>query len=121
MQRFTELNVWQRSHELVLEIYRLTERFPDYERYGVTSQLRRAAVSVPCNIAEGSKRQHPKDYARFLNIAEASLAEAEYLLILSKDLGYVDRESEETVRREAEEISRMLNSLREKVEASIPR
>ena len=74
MQRFTELTVWQRSHELALEIYRLTERFPKDERFGVTSQLRRAAVSTASNIAEGSKRQHRRDYARFLNIAEASLA-----------------------------------------------
>jgi len=119
MQRFTDLKVWQRSHQLVLEVYRLSHRFPDDERFGVTSQLRRAAVSVPCNIAEGSKRQYPKDYARFLNIAEASLAEAEYLLILCQDLGYITPESGDPLRREIDEILRMLNSLREKVESSV--
>jgi four helix bundle protein len=118
MQRFTDLQVWHRSHELVLEGYQLSHRFPDDERHGVTSQLRRAAVSVPCNIAEGSKRQHPKDYARFLNIAEASLSETEYLLILSQDLGYVPPESGEPLRREIDEILRMLNALRESVESA---
>ena len=120
MQHFTELRVWRRSHQLVLEVYRSSHRFPDDERFGVTSQLRRAVVSVPSNIAEGSKRQYPKDYARFLNIAEASLSETEYLVILCQDLGYVAPESAEQFRREVDEISRMLNSLRQRVEASIP-
>jgi len=118
MQRFTNLKVWQRSHALVREIYRHSATFPNEERFGVTSQLRRAAVSVPCNIAEGSKRRQPKDYARFLNIAEASLAETEYLLILSRDLSYIDAQATGCLRREIEEISRMPNALREKVEAS---
>ncbi len=77
MQRFTELRVWQRSHALVLNVYRLTESFPQQERYGLTAQLRRAALSVPTNIAEGSKRLTSLEYARFLNIAEGSLAETE--------------------------------------------
>jgi four helix bundle protein len=83
VQRFTDLKVWQRSHALTLEIYRFTATFPTDERFGLISQLRRAAVSVPTNIAEGSKRQSNPDYARFLNIAEGSLAETEYLLLLS--------------------------------------
>jgi four helix bundle protein len=69
MQRFTDLRVWQRSHKLVLEIYRLTRRFPPNEMYGLTSQLRRAAASVPTNLAEGSKWQSNLEYARFVNIA----------------------------------------------------
>ena len=120
MQGFTELKVWQRSHELALEVYRLSGEFPAEERFGVTSQLRRAPVSTASNVAEGSKRKHPKDYARFLNIAEASLAEAEYLLILAKDLGYIDQQAAESLRCEADEISRMLNALRERVETSSP-
>ena len=75
MQRFTELKVWQRSHEVTLEVYRVTACFPSAERFGLISQLRRAAASVPTNIAEGSKRQSNQEYARFLNIAEASLVE----------------------------------------------
>jgi len=89
MQRFTELKVWRRSHELTLEVYRVTAAFPSAERYGLVSQLRRAAASIFTNIAEGSKRQGNQEYARFLNIAEASLAETEYLLMLSRDLGFV--------------------------------
>src|ERR1035437_7903168 len=88
MQRFTELKGWQRSHALVLQVYSLTKTFPPDERYGLTAQLRRAVLSVPTNIAEGSKRQTNADYARFLNIAEGSLAETEYLLMVSRDLHY---------------------------------
>jgi len=87
MQRFTELRVWQRSQAFAVQIYRVTRSFPSEERFGLTSQLRRAAVSVPTNIAEGSKRRSRQDYARFLNLAEGSLAEVECLLMLSRDLG----------------------------------
>ena len=116
-QRFNDLKVWQRSHALVLEVYRRTASFPDGERFGLISQLRRAAVSVPTNIAEGSKRQRSQDYARFLNIAEGSLAEVEYLLLLSRDLDYLTPEVNQTLQGEAEEIARMLHALRVKVEA----
>jgi four helix bundle protein len=116
MQRYTELKVWQRSHALALEVYRRTEGFPDNERFGLTAQLRRAAVSVPANIAEGSRRQGAQDYARFLNIAEGSLAETGYLLLLSRDLGYLDSQLAESLAAEVEEIGRMLYALRTKVE-----
>lgn len=116
MQRFTELKVWQKGHALVLTVYRLTASFPADERFGLTSQLRRAAVSVPSNIAEGSKRVGNQDYARFLNIAEASLAEAEYLLILARDLGYVDESTAAPICAEADEVARMFHGLRTKVE-----
>lgn len=116
MQRFTELKVWQRSHGLVLEVYRLTSTFPETERFGLTSQLRRSAASVPANIAEGSKRQHPHDFARFLNLAEGSLAETEYHLILARDLGYAPPNEAKRLLQEATEIARMLFSLRAKVE-----
>jgi len=115
MQRFTDLKVWQRSHALALEIYRATAAFPAQERFGLTSQLRRAAVSVPANIAEGSKRDSRTDYARFLNIAEGSLAEAECLLLLARDLAYLPTDACEPLTREAEEIARMLHALRAKV------
>ena len=116
MQRFQDLKVWQRSHELVLELYRLTKAFPDAERFGLVSQLRRAAASVPTNVAEGSKRQHPQDFSRFLNIAEGSLAETTYLLMLGRDLGYLETDVARPLLAEAEEISRMLFVLRTKVE-----
>lgn len=116
MQRFTDLKVWQRSHQLVLEIYKLTAGLPAAEQYGLTSQLRRAAASVPTNIAEGSRRQHAQDYARFLNIGEGSLAEVEYLLMLARDLGYMPADAVARPLEEANEIFRMLNALRRKVE-----
>ena len=115
MQRFTDLAVWKRSHSLVKVVYRLTAAFPADERYGLTSQLRRAAASVPTNIAEGSKRASAPDYARFLNISEGSLAETQYLLILSADLGLIPIEDSLHLQEEAEAIARMLFSLRQRV------
>ena len=86
------------------------------KRFGMTSQLRRAAVSVPANIAEGSKRRTNQDFARFLNISEGSISEADYLLLCSKDLGYVPESVLKPIAREIDEISRMLYRLRTKVE-----
>jgi four helix bundle protein len=115
MQRFTDLKVWQRSHLLTLEVYRITAAFPSAERFGLTAQLRRAAASVPTNIAEGSKRQSNQEYSRFLNIAEGSLVETEYLLMLSRDLGYSALTSSALLLNEVGEIARMLSGLRKKV------
>jgi four helix bundle protein len=97
----------------------LTKSFPGDERFGLTSQLRRAAVSIPTNIAEGSKRRHNLDFARFLNIAEGSLAETEYLLLLSKDLGHSGSRAEPLI-EDCADIARMLHTLRVKVEAASP-
>jgi four helix bundle protein len=118
MQRFTELKVWQRGHCLVLATYRLTVGFPLSERHGLLSQLRRAAASVPTNIAEGSKRVGRQDYASFLNIAEGSLSETEYLLMLSRDLGYITQYQAAAVFREISELARLLHGLRQKVDSS---
>lgn len=118
MQRFTDLNVWQRGHALVLSIYRMSVGFPQNDRYGLTSQLRRATLSVPTNIAEGSKRLTPVKYARFLNIAEASLAETEYLIMVSRDLGYITPVQATKTFDEISELPRMLQGLRKKVEAT---
>jgi four helix bundle protein len=112
VQRFVDLKVWRRSHAFVLAVYRLSARFPADERFGIQSQLRRAATSVPANIAEGSKREAQLEYAHFLNIAEGSLAEAEYLLVLSRDLGYADQTLADELRVEADTIGRMLSVLR---------
>ena len=116
MQRFTQLKVWQRSHEFALNVYRGTVPFPKHEAFGVTSQLRRAAVSVPANIAEGSKRRSGKDYARCLNIAEGSAAETEYLLLLSRELGYIESVTANELIDEVREIASMLSRLRVRVE-----
>jgi len=118
MQRFTDLKVWQRGHSLALAVYRLSLGFPVTERYGLLSQLRRAAVSIPTNIAEGSKRTGRQDYARFLNIAEGSLSETEYLLMLSRDLGYIPAPQAYVVLKDVSELARMLHGLRESVESS---
>jgi len=115
MQHFRNLKVWARAHELVLNIYRLTASFPVSERYGLTSQLRRSAASVPTNIAEGSKREGQQDFSRFLNIAEGSLSETEYLLLLSADLGYLPVACAEDLQKEVSEIARMLHSLRVRI------
>ena len=121
MQRFTKLLVWQRSHQLAPDIYQQTRAFPSEERFGLTSQMRRAAVSVASNIAEGAKRRSNADYARLLNIAEGSLAETESLLRLAKDLRFGRSEALHTLIAEADEISRMVYALRASVEADAER
>ena len=103
---------------MVLESYRITAGFPQDERFGVTSQLRRAATSIPTNIAEGSRRQGQQEYSRFLNIAQGSAAEVEYLLILSRDLGYISPAAFERLVADLDEVARMLHGLRSKVEGS---
>jgi four helix bundle protein len=116
MQRFTELKVWLRSHALVLRVYQLTKALPADEKYGLISQLRRAAVSVPTNIAEGSKREGSQEFARFLNIAEGSLVESEYLIMRSRDLNYLLPPSVAPILAEIKEIAAMLHFLKVKVE-----
>ena len=112
---FRDLVVWQRSHQFVLSVYRMTATFPEQERFGLISQLRRAAVSIAANIAEGFKRRGRGDKVRFLNIAQASLEECRYYLILTEDLGYGATESamsllEETSRCLESYVRRILNS-----------
>jgi len=90
MEKFRNLKVWQKSHSLVFNIYRLTELFPDDERFGLISQMRRAAVSVAANIAESSKRRTNKDQRHFCSMSAGSLEEVKYYLILSYGLKYID-------------------------------
>jgi four helix bundle protein len=116
MQHFNKLQVWQRSHKLVLALYRTSRSFPSDERFGLISQLRRAALSVPTNIAEGSRKAAPKDYARFLNIAEGSLGETEYLVLLSRDLNYLPVDSAASLLVEIKELASMLHSLRKTIQ-----
>ncbi len=116
MQDYRELQVWQRSHKLVLALYRATQSFPSAERYGLVSQLRRAALSVPTNIAEGCRRAAAREYAQFLNIAVGSLSETEYLLLVSRDLGYIPAQLANRYLAESTEVLRMPHSLRNKVQ-----
>jgi four helix bundle protein len=102
---FEELLVWQKAHAYVLDIYKMTENFPRSELFGLTSQMRRAAVSVPANIAEGFKKRGPRDKVRVLNIGQGSLDESLYYLILSNDLHYADAL---ILRPRLDEISKML-------------
>ncbi len=89
---FRKLLVWQRAHELVLSIYKMTEKFPKSEVFALTSQVRRAVVSIPANIAEGQGAGTKPQFARYLDIAKGSLSEVEYYLVLAKDLKYIDPE-----------------------------
>ena len=104
---FQDLLVWRKAHELVLAIYSFTARFPKQETYGLALQMRRAAISVPANIAEGFRRRGKADKARHMNMAEGSLEESRYYLILSQDLGYGDTSKLVT---SLEEVSRLLNA-----------
>ncbi|MBQ4819775.1 four helix bundle protein [Aquimarina sp. MMG016] len=92
---FESLIVWQKAHQFVLKVYKLTESFPKSETYGLSNQFRRASVSIPANIAEGYKKKGTKDKLRFFNIAQGSLEECRYYLILTKDLNYSEGISEE--------------------------
>lgn len=104
---FRDLVVWQKAHQFVLAVYALTRQFPKSETYGLSLQMRKAAVSIPANIAEGFGRRGKADKVRFLNTAEASLEESRYYLILSGDLGYGETG---TLLNSLEEVSRLLNS-----------
>jgi four helix bundle protein len=104
---FQDLIVWQKAHKFVLAIYTVTKKFPLDERFGLTSQIRRASVSIPANIAEGFSKRTKADKARFYNIAKSSMEEVRYYLILSRDLGYTENSNLFT---QLEEISRLLHS-----------
>ena len=104
---FQDLIVWQKAHQLVLLIYRFSEGFPKKEIYGLSSQLRRAAVSIPANIAEGFKKKGKADKVRFMNIAQSSLEECRYYLILASDLKYGNNQE---IMNQLEEVSKLLES-----------
>jgi four helix bundle protein len=118
METFRELRVWQNAHQLVLETYRLTQRFPSEERYGLTQQMRRAAVSVAANIVEGHRRKSRQEFLRFLDIAHGSLDELKYYFLLAQDLQYA-KESIESVSSLVEDVSKMLSGLKEHVHEEV--
>ena len=109
---FEKLEVWQLSRKFVKDIYNLTEKFPSSERYGMVDQLKRAAVSIPTNLAEGSGRNTTKDKAYFTQLAYGSLMECLNLLILSVDLGYILQEELENLRKDIEVLSKKLSNYR---------
>jgi four helix bundle protein len=106
-RHFQDLIVWQKAHQFVLAVYRITDAFSKSEVYGLTSQLRRAAVSIPANIAEGFRKAGKADKARFLNIAQASLEESGYYLLLARDLEYCDCSR---IMEQIEEVSKLLSA-----------
>lgn len=107
---FTDLQVWQKAHQLTLIIYKLTSHFPAEEKYGLSSQIRRATVSVASNVAEGFQRSSSKVSSNFYDIADGSLEEVKYQLLLSKDLNYITLEEYNKSLELSEEVSKMLNS-----------
>ena len=119
MRRFQDLTVWQKSHHLVLGIYRVTKHFPVHERYGLVAQMRRAAISTPANVAEGHKRRSKREFSHFLSIAEGSLEEVKYYLLLAKDLDYLGGSDAESLYQKAEEAGRMLYGLKHHVKQEV--
>jgi four helix bundle protein len=117
MKDFRDLQVWQNAHQLVLGVYSASQTFPREELYGLTSQVRRAAVSVPCNLAEGCGRNSDGELARFAEIAMESASETEYLLLLANDLKILDSSIYRDLDTRTVEVKRMLASLIRKVKA----
>jgi four helix bundle protein len=115
LKSYQDLLVWQKSMALVKDTYRRTRSFPQDERFGLVSQLRRAAVSVPSNIAEGQSRHTSGEFVQFLSHAEGSLAEMETQILISVDLDFCSKEEANQALAQIEELQRMLNSLRQKL------
>ncbi len=116
---FEDLLVWQKAHAFVLDVYRTTKEFPKEELYGLTSQFRNAARSVPSNIAEGYKKRGKADKLRFFNIAQGSLEESRYYVILSRDLDYINQEKYLELLKQVIDISQLLNSYCNAISKSI--
>ena len=110
IQSFKEIIVWQKSHQLTLEIYKITSNFPKHELYSLINQMRRCAISIPSNIAEGFKRKSLKDSIHFYNIAEGSLEELKYQLLLARDLAYISEGEYTNIINLAEDVGKLLNS-----------
>ncbi len=117
MQAFRDLKVWHKAHRLVIDIYRVTEGFQAAERYGLTSQIRRSASSVPANLAEGCGRGSDADFGRFVQIGLGSASELEYHLLLARDLGFLGAECHESLEPQIVEVKRMLSGLLTKLRA----
>ena len=110
MKDFRQLKVWEKAHQLALNVYKETKGFPKEELYGLTSQIRRASMSIPTNIAEGCGRNTDADFARFLQIAMGSASETEYQLLLAHDLEFLTNEQYQKLNADVTEVKRMLTS-----------
>lgn len=116
VQNFKELSVWQKAMSVVTAVYRLTNGFPKEELYGLTSQIRRSAVSIPSNIAEGRGKKGSTEFGRYLSIAYGSSAELETQLLIAKDLGYAAEPEIQAILNELYEVNRMLSVLMNSLE-----
>ena len=110
MRNFMELKVWQKAHQLVLEVYYITREFLLEERYGIVSQIRRSAASIPANIAEGCGRESDREFSHFMNIASGSACETEYHILLAHDLNFLQDDAYTELIQQVNEIKRMLRS-----------
>ncbi|MEO6729283.1 MAG: four helix bundle protein [Candidatus Dojkabacteria bacterium] len=115
MQDFKKLKIWTQSKELTISIYKVTKTFPREEIFGLTSQIRRASISIAGNIAEGSGRFTPKDFSNFVTIAIGSLSEVECYLIISQDLQYIDNDQFKLLDEQIDHLKRMLISFKSKL------
>ena len=119
LKSFKELEVWQRAHALVLQTYRVTTGFPDREKYGVVSQVRRSTASIPANIAEGFGRRTTKELLQFLANANGSLEETRYFLILSRDLGYLKDQDFQEMEIDCSSVAQMIAALGRSLKARL--
>jgi len=120
MKNFKELKVWQKGIELVALVYTVTTTFPEEEKYGLSAQMRRAAVSIPSNIAEGHLRKTAKDFKQFLSIARGSCAELETQIIIAHKLGFIQDDYVNKLSSKVEELSKMLSSFYSKINPNSP-
>ncbi len=116
MKEYKKLVVWQKSHQLTLDIYQITSSYPKEEMFGLVSQMRRASGSIPTNIAEGCGRNSDKDFCRFLVIAFGSTNELEYQIILSTDLNFIERQRSQELLFQVEEVRKMLSAFIRKLQ-----
>jgi len=119
LRNFKELKVWQKAYQLCLEVYSITKNFPSEEKFGLTSQIRRASVSIPSNIAEGYGRRTTPDYIRSLYIAYGSNCELETQALLSADLDYINQDAQKSLLEKILEVERMLKALIKSLESKI--
>jgi four helix bundle protein len=119
MRNFRQLEVWKKAHAFTLEVYRLSGNFPNHERYGLTSQLQRAAASIGANLAEGCGRETDADYRRFIQIAAGSACEVEYHILLARDLKLLNSADYESLNNSINEVKRMLHGLTRYLDSEI--
>ena len=115
IKRYRDLDIWKKGIELIKDVYKVTEKFPKHEVYGLVSQMRRSAISIPSNVAEGFRRYHNKEYKQFLYVTLGSCAELETQITIAKELDYVKQEIEAVLLEKLDHICRMISNLLKKL------